>query len=78
MPSLLRRAPGVFFGMAVVAALVFGGSRVLAGSSVTACNLPGEIGSCPPFTPTSCGDECFQRFGTFGNCSPEGCCTCQI
>ena len=60
----------------VVAALGFGTTQAFA-STVTACTMPGQIGTCPPFDDDSCRDACFLEFGHPGACR-QGCCSCVI
>ncbi|MFQ5667475.1 MAG: hypothetical protein ACE5HT_16020 [Gemmatimonadales bacterium] len=60
----------------VVAALTFGTTQAFA-ATATACNEPGQIGTCPPFTMTSCNDKCVELFWSGGECF-AGCCQCAI
>lgn len=76
MANTLKAYVRALCGLGVVAALAFGASAAMA--SVGECgDDPGEIGTCPPFTQSSCGDECFKRFMSGGQCI-QGCCLCAV
>ncbi len=79
--SILTLAKAAYV-LAVAAILTFGFSQVSAASvDWPECDIAasGEIGTCPPFTPGTCHDECVRIYGTFGDCRPSdnaGCCLC--
>lgn len=76
MERQIMRFLSVAYGVAVVAALSFGVSQTLRAADVCGDD-PGEIGTCPPFTNQSCGDECVDRFMSGGQCL-QGCCVCAV
>ncbi len=62
---------GAAWAVLVMVALAFGATQVMA-SPISACNGPGEIGSCPPYTDATCWDAC----SIGGYCNENDCCEC--
>ncbi len=60
----------------VVAALGFGTTQLLA-ATATACNEPGQVGTCPLLDEITCPQACMDVFGNPGQCF-RGCCQCVI
>lgn len=77
MSWLRRIVPGIYIAF-VGAGLAFGTAGALNSGPTAACDGPGQIGSCPPFTPSSCAEACENMFGTTGGCDLNDCCTCAI
>jgi hypothetical protein len=78
------RATETLFAVAVIWALSLGATR-LVGENLHCGDDPGELGTCPPYTESSCGSACANMFGTSGSCliigspgMPYNCCICQL
>lgn len=63
---------GAAWAVLVMVALTFGATQVMA-APISACDGPGQIGSCPPFTNESCNNAC----PIAGGCI-HGCCQCVL
>lgn len=83
MKDKYRKLLRVAYACAILAAFAFAGNQAYAGSTgLRVCDGPGEIGVCGTgpgeFNEQTCNEACFNQFGTFGGCNPEGCCMCAI
>ncbi len=67
---------GAAWAVLVMVALAFGATQVMA-SPITACNGPGQIGTCPPLNSASCWTACEDEDYFGGDCV-DGCCECLI
>ena len=69
---------GAAWAVLVMVALSLGATQVMA-APISACDGPGQIGSCPPFTEQSCSEKCEELGMIDGFCTippNSGCCQC--
>ena len=79
MWTWLSRISVVLIGLFVAAGLAFGATQAFgSGMAMTCGDDPGEIGTCPPFTQSTCNEACEDMFdGNPGACL-AGCCVCTV
>ena len=79
--SRVRELSRCFMLVVAASALSFGAAEALRFAGDECGDEPGELGTCPPYNPVSCTQDCWELYGTEGECGPSGdgpCCRCQV
>jgi len=76
MYRVLSRIGLAVAALFVLGGLSFGASQAFGNGMVTSCTQPEELGTCPPFTTSSCDLACRNAGFPLGGACLAGCCSC--